>query len=88
MVSTSASPEEPGCALAPWPGASTVGVVWASAVPARRQATAVAQKWVLRFDIIGFLQGSYWTARQAVTHDLAKMVWTGRVDINSGVDER
>src|SRR5918998_3974964 len=64
MASTLASPEEPGCAWAPCPGASTVGVVWASAVPASRQATAVAQTWVLRFDIIGVLPGRSWTAPQ------------------------
>src|SRR3712207_2610490 len=53
MASTSASPEEPGCAWAPWPGASTVGVVWASAVPASRQATVVAEMYAMRLDIVG-----------------------------------
>src|SRR5918997_5273695 len=43
MACGSASPEEPGCACAPCPGVSTVGVVWASAVPASRQASPAAQ---------------------------------------------
>jgi hypothetical protein len=30
-------------------------LVWASAVPASRQATAVAQVSAIRFDIVGFL---------------------------------
>src|SRR5918993_87052 len=62
MACTSASPEEPGCAWAPCPGASTVGVVWASAVPASKQATAVAQRGGMHFDIFGFLSGGSGTA--------------------------
>ena len=43
MDSGSASPEKPGTAWAPCPGASAVGVIWASAVPENKQAIAAAR---------------------------------------------
>src|SRR5918994_5880331 len=69
IASTPASSEEPGCVWAPCPGASTVGVVWANAVPASRQANAVAQEWVTRFDTIGLLPERSWTALQTGAND-------------------
>src|SRR3954452_15838589 len=52
MVCGSASPEEPGCARAPCPGASTVGVVWADADPAARPASAAARTGTMRFGVV------------------------------------